>query len=249
MLILFTVLGLIFGSFLNVLIYRLPLNQSIIFPSSYCPYCQKKINWFHNIPLLSFFFLKGVSNCCNKKISIRYPIVELISSTLWIWSYYYLNTAIDQAIFLIIGSCLLTIFFTDLNHFFISFELNLIIFISSLSYFLINDLGNIKYHFLSMFLLSFYFLILMLLSSYLLKKDTMGYGDIVLIAVVTFWLGLIDGLLIIFFASLFSIIHWLILKISSNKKDIILPFGSTISLATILIFVLKHTLQIETNLF
>tara|TARA_Y100001970_G_scaffold32278_1_gene40147 strand:+ start:3484 stop:4233 length:750 start_codon:yes stop_codon:yes gene_type:complete len=249
MLILFTLLGLIFGSFINVLIHRLPLNQSIVFPSSYCPYCKKNINWSHNIPIVSFLFLKGKSSCCNKKISIRYPIVELISSMLWVWSYYYLNSVIDQAIFLIIGSCLLTIFFTDCNHFIIPFELNLIIFISSLSYFLTNDLGNIKYHFFSMFLLSFYFLILMLLSSYLLKKDTMGYGDIILIAVVTFWLGLIDGLLIVFFASLLSITHWLILKISSNKKDIILPFGSTISLATILIFVLKHTLEIETNLF
>ena len=55
MLILFIFLGLIFGSFLNVLIHRLPLQQSIVFPSSYCPHCQKDINWFYNIPLISFF--------------------------------------------------------------------------------------------------------------------------------------------------------------------------------------------------
>ena len=89
----------------------------------------------------------------------------------------------------------------------------------------------------------------MLLSSYLLKKDTMGYGDIILISVVTFWIGLIDGLIVIFFASLFSIIHWLILRITSNNKDIILPFGSTISFAAILIYIIKYTLQIDTNLF
>jgi prepilin signal peptidase PulO-like enzyme (type II secretory pathway) len=100
-----------------------------------------------------------------------------------------------------------------------------------------------------MFLLAFYFLVLMLLSSYLLKKDTMGYGDIILISVTTFWMGLIDGLLIIFFASLFSIVHWLILKITSSNEKIILPFGSTVSLAAILIFIIKHTLQFDTNLF
>ena len=89
----------------------------------------------------------------------------------------------------------------------------------------------------------------MLLSSYLLKKETMGYGDIILIAVISFWVGFIDSLLIIFFASLFSIIHWLILRVTSKKKDIILPFGSTIALAALMIFILKNTLHIETNFF
>lgn len=249
MLILFILLGLIFGSFLNVLIHRLPLQQSIVFPSSYCPHCQKDINWFYNIPLISFFLLKGLSDCCNKKISIRYPIVELISSILWVWSYYYLNGIINQIFFLIIASCLITIFFTDFNHFFIPIELNLIIFISSLFNFLVHGSETLQYHFFSMFLLASYFLVLMLLSSYLLKKDTMGYGDIILISVTTFWMGLIDGLLIIFFASLFSIIHWLILRIANSNKNIILPFGSTVSLAAILIFIIKHTLQFDTNLF
>ncbi len=249
MLILFIVLGLIFGSFLNVLIHRLPLHQSIAFPSSYCPHCKISINWIYNIPVISYFVLKGRSNCCAEKISIRYPIVELISSMLWVWSYFYLNGIANQIFFLIIASCLLTILFTDFNHFFIPVELNIIIFISSLFNLLINDSSKIQDHFFSMFLLSFYFLVLMLLSSYLLKKDTMGYGDIILIAVTTFWVGLIDGLLIIFFASFFSIIHWLILRFTKNNKNIILPFGSTISLAAILIFIIKYTLHIDTNLF
>jgi leader peptidase (prepilin peptidase) / N-methyltransferase len=249
MLILFIVLGLIFGSFINVLIHRLPLNESIAFPSSYCPNCKTNINWFNNIPLISFLLLKGKSNCCNNNISIRYPVVELLSSILWIWSYFYIDGLINQIFFIIIVSCLLTIFFTDFNHFYIPFELNLIIFLSALVNLLISNIENIQYHFFSMMVLSIYFLVLLLLSSYLLKKDTMGYGDIILISVVTFWIGLIDGLIVIFFASLFSIIHWLILRITSNNKDIILPFGSTISFAAILIYIIKYTLQIDTNLF
>jgi len=249
MVILFIVLGLVFGSFLNVLIHRLPLRQSIAFPSSYCPHCKININWMYNIPVISYFMLKGISNCCGEKISIRYPIVELISSTLWVWSYFYLNGVSNQIFFLIISSCLLAIMFTDFNHFFIPIELNIIIFISSLFNLLINNSSKIQDHFFSMFLLSIYFLVLMLLSSYLLKKDTMGYGDIILIAVTTFWVGLIDGLLIIFFASFFSIIHWLILRFTSTNQNIILPFGSTISLAAILIFIIKYTLHIDTNLF
>ena len=89
----------------------------------------------------------------------------------------------------------------------------------------------------------------MLLTSYLLRKDTMGYGDIILIGSITFWVGFFDSLLIIFFASLFSIIHWLILRVISNEKVIILPFGTSIALATLIIFILKNTLHIETYIF
>ena len=100
-----------------------------------------------------------------------------------------------------------------------------------------------------MLLLSGYFLVLMFLISFLLKKDAMGYGDIILIGVMGFWVGLIDGLLIVFMASVLSIIHWFFLKFINKKEEVILPFGSTISLAGILIYILKITLHIDTNFF
>ena len=246
---LFLLLGLIFGSFLNVLIYRLPNNKSIIFPSSYCISCKGPLRWFHNIPIVSFCILKGKSSCCNKQISLRYPFVELISSVLWVWSYYSIDTPSEQILFLIMASCLLVILFTDYMYFFIPIELNLLMFLSCLVTFVVSDSNNLSSHFFSMFLLSAYFLCLMLITSFLMKKDTMGYGDIILIAVLAFWLGLFDIFLIVFFASLFSIIHWLILKIVKKSNNIVLPFGSTISLATILLVIVKITLQIETNFF
>ncbi len=247
---LIAVLGLIFGSFLNVIIYRLPKEESIVFPGSKCPKCCTPIEWYHNIPVLSFIKLKGKTFCCNQNISLRYPIVELLSMLLWIWSYFYLDGLNNQFFFIVIASCLLSIFFTDLNQFYIPLELNVLIFISALTNFLVIDSYDLKFHFYSMISITIYFLVIMLLSSYLLKKETMGYGDIILIAVISFWVGFIDSLLIIFFASLFSIIHWLILRVSSNKKnDIILPFGSTIALAALMIFILKNTLHIETIFF
>lgn len=249
MILLYISLGAIFGSFLNVLIHRMPLNKSIMFPSSHCPKCKESIRWHNNIPIISYLLLKGQCGYCDKNISFRYPIIELVSSLLWVWTYYYIDTYQNQFLFLIISSCLLVIFFTDYDHFFIPIELNFLIFISTLFNFLIFDINNLKYHFFSMSILSGYFLLILLLSSYLLKKETMGYGDIILIAVTTFWVGLIDGMIIVFIASIFSIIHWLVLKINTKDKNIILPFGSTISLAAILLFVLKHTFKIETNLF
>ena len=246
---LIAVLGLIFGSFLNVIIYRLPNEESIVFPGSKCPKCSTPIEWYHNIPVLSFIKLKGKTFCCHQNISLRYPIVELLSMLLWIWSYFYLDGLINQFFFIIIASCLLSIFFTDLNHFYIPLELNVLIFISALTNYLVIDSYDLKFHFYSMISITIYFLVIMLLSSYLLKKETMGYGDIILIASISFWVGFIDSLLIIFFASLFSIIHWLILRASSKNKDIILPFGSTIALAALMVFILKNTLHIETNFF
>ena len=121
----YIVLGAIVGSFLNVLIHRLPINQSIIFPSSHCVHCKVSIPWYYNIPILSFLFLKGSSNCCHNSISIRYLFVEIISVLLWIWCYYYIFNINDQILFLIISSSLLVIIFTDYNHFYIPIELNI----------------------------------------------------------------------------------------------------------------------------
>lgn len=72
------VLGTVFGSFANVLIHRLPINQSIVFPASYCPHCKTKIVWYYNIPIISFFILGGRCKWCNNKISILYPVVEFV---------------------------------------------------------------------------------------------------------------------------------------------------------------------------
>ena len=244
----YIVLGAIFGSFLNVLIHRLPINRSIISPSSHCIYCKVSIPWYYNIPILSFLFLKGSSNCCHNSISIRYLFVEIISVLLWIWCYYYIFNINDQILFLIISSSLLVIIFTDYNHFYIPIELNILMFISCLFLYIYIDF-DLWYHFFSMLLLSGYFLVLMFLISFLLKKDAMGYGDIILIGVMGFWLGLIDGLLIVFMASVLSIIHWFFLKFINKKEEVILPFGSTISLAGILVYILKITLHIDTNFF
>ncbi len=74
------IIGAVFGSFLNVLIIRLPQNISIVRPRSYCPKCNNTILWYNNIPIISFFLLKGKCSFCNEKISKQYPLVEVLSA-------------------------------------------------------------------------------------------------------------------------------------------------------------------------
>ena len=76
-------LGLIVGSFLNVVIYRLPLDQSVIKPGSFCPHCKKEVRWFQNIPLFSYLFLRGKCGSCKSSISWRYPLVEFLTAFLF----------------------------------------------------------------------------------------------------------------------------------------------------------------------
>lgn len=78
------IVGLCIGSFLNVVILRAFSNESIVFPSSKCPKCQKPLKWHHNIPVFSFLFLKGKCAFCAEKISIQYPIVELVTGLLFV---------------------------------------------------------------------------------------------------------------------------------------------------------------------
>lgn len=79
---LFFLLGACIGSFYNVVIYRMPLGLSLIKPPSFCPTCKKRIPIYHNLPILGWLFLRGKSACCGNKISVQYPLVELLCAFL-----------------------------------------------------------------------------------------------------------------------------------------------------------------------
>ena len=116
--ILVAVLGLCVGSFLNVVIYRVPNKMSIAFPNSHCPNCKEPIKWYDNIPLFSYIFLRGKCRHCNERISIKYPFVELLNAIMWVLCLYvfYRFGAVVYISFMIVSSILIVISFIDFEH-------------------------------------------------------------------------------------------------------------------------------------
>ncbi len=85
------IFGAMIGSFLNVVIYRIPKGESIVFPSSKCQSCEKSLKWWHNIPIFSWLFLRGKCHFCNAKISAQYPVVEFLTGTIFVALYFKLG--------------------------------------------------------------------------------------------------------------------------------------------------------------
>lgn len=115
--------GLLFGSFLNVVIYRLPLGESIVFPGSHCPYCNAEINWYDNIPVISYvFLLQGRCRSCRARISPVYPAVELLVACLYLLVFVIHRSQISVgawlpfAVDIVFVSLIVPLVFIDLRH-------------------------------------------------------------------------------------------------------------------------------------
>jgi leader peptidase (prepilin peptidase)/N-methyltransferase len=108
--------GAIVGSFLNVCIYRLPRGASIVWPASACPHCGRGLEWYENIPVLSYLFLRGRCRTCRAPISPRYPIVEALTAAMFGLGWWYFGPGALLASRLILGCALIVLFAIDLEH-------------------------------------------------------------------------------------------------------------------------------------
>lgn len=226
------IIGICIGSFLNICIDRMPKNQSIAFSSFRCQTCQHSLMGIDLIPILSYLGLKGKCRYCEKKISLQYPIIELLNGVLYVGLYLqYSLTPIFFAL-AILGSLLLVITIIDLKCQIIPDEL--IIFGLAVC---------IPFHITSVYGITFLngiggFLIGggIFLAIALVTNGAMGGGDIKLMAMLGLWFGITNILIITmlaFFIGAIISILLLIFKIK-NRKDMI-PFGPFIALATIIV--------------
>lgn len=108
------IIGLCIGSFLNVVVLRAFSNESIAYPASKCPKCNTPLKWYHNIPVLSYLFLRGKCGFCRDKISIQYPIVELITGLLFVATFLKFGPSINMFFMLVIVGLFVVLATTDI---------------------------------------------------------------------------------------------------------------------------------------
>ena len=234
MIVIFFIMGLIFGSFYNVVAYRLSNNISLINPvRSMCPNCKKELGILELIPIFSYVFLKGKCAGCSEKISLFYPFIELLTGISFALSYYLSGFSIDLLIMLILFSYFSIVIYSDFKYMIIPDEVTIVTVILTLILIIIKGLYlNILVGFIS-FLSTYLFAKVI---SVILKKDAMGGGDIKLM----FFVGLLlnYNALLAFFISSFLAFPAAFYVTVKNKNSKI-AFGPFILLATIIIYIFK----------
>ena len=109
------IIGLCIGSFLNVVILRALSNESIVFPASKCPKCQTPLKWWHNIPVISYIGLGGKCAFCKEKISIQYPIIELLTGLIFTYVFLKFGLSVNTLFFMAISAVLIVLAGTDIK--------------------------------------------------------------------------------------------------------------------------------------
>lgn len=236
------ILGTIFGSFLNVCIHRFPREQSIIWPGSKCPSCKKPIAWYDNIPVLSFFILGGQCRSCQVKISFRYWIVEVITGLVYLWIWFRFGVSVYGVVAAILFSLLLVATVVDLEHEIIPDEISLgglvcgLVLsglLPSLHYELIWWRGLLQ-SLIGLLIGGGVIYLIGTIGNLIFRKDSMGGGDIKLLAMIGSFLGWQKVMLVFFFAPVFALPFGLYFKFIKKKE--IIPFGPFLSLAGWLAF-------------
>ncbi len=220
------ILGAVIGSFLNVCIYRIPAGESIVSPRSRCPKCGSGINWYQNIPILSYLLLGGKCASCKVHIPLRYPMVEALTGLLFVIVIYLFGFSWATPVYWLFTASLVAITFIDLDHqiipdvislpgivigFACSFGIPWVSWTDSILGILIG--GG------SLFLVAF-------LYEILTKKEGMGGGDIKLLAMLGAFLGWQAVLPIVFISSfLGSLVGVPLMLLKKADGKLAIPFG------------------------
>ena len=228
--------GALVGSFLNVVIVRLPEEGgSVVFPASHCPVCKKPISWYDNIPLLSFLFLRGRCRQCGGRISWRYPLVEALTALLSLALYQHFGPTILFPIYFVFCAALLAVIFIDFQHQIIPDVISLPGIVVGFALSFVNPFVTWQDAGLGILFGggSFY---LLALGYYLLtKREGMGGGDIKLLAMIGAFLGWQSLPFVVFGSSLLGTVAgvWAMIKQRKGGKTVI-PYGPFLAIAALL---------------
>ena len=220
------IFGICIGSFLNVLIYRIPNNIGVSKGSSFCPNCNHNLYWADLVPVVSYIVLLGKCNYCKKPISFRYPFVEFLTGVLFALSFFIYGFSLNAFVYCIVSACLVSLAFIDFDETYIPDRFNITIFICGLILLIFTKDITILDRIIGLFAISVPLLIVSKVS------DGMGEGDVKLFAACGLLLGWKLILLTMLMSSVMAALVgvFLIVTKKANGKTAI-PFGPYIAVA------------------
>jgi leader peptidase (prepilin peptidase)/N-methyltransferase len=196
--------GSVIGSFLNVVIARLPRGESVVHPRSRCPGCGAPIAWYDNVPVLSWLLLRARCRRCRTRISARYPLVELLVAVLGALAVQRHGVAPAAAVELAFGAFLVALAFIDLDTWLLPFSLSLPFAALGLAagWLQLAPSGSLGVSLLGGGVGFLAFLVVHLVGEKVFKREAMGFGDVVLLGGIGAWLGAWSLLPVILLSSL-----------------------------------------------
>lgn len=242
-------LGLIFGSFLNVVIYRLPRGQFFASQRSYCPHCEALIPFYRNIPLVSYLLLLGKSKCCNQRIHWHYPLVELLAGVFAVWAYYqhpffhllkpnviHHHEAIRYVHMIFFTYIIIVCAFIDLAHMIIPDKISLPMIAVAPLLSLVHPELTLRSSMYGI-LLGGGIIYGIAWSYYLIRRiEGIGMGDAKLLAFIGGWLGYQGVLPTLLFGSAIGSIYGISMSVIARKSQLktAIPFGPFLSFGCLL---------------
>jgi leader peptidase (prepilin peptidase)/N-methyltransferase len=245
-------IGLAIGSFLNVLIVRIPKGENVAFPPSHCPKCDNPLKWWHNIPLVSWIVLRGKCAYCQSPISKLYPIVELITGLIFL--IVAMKTGLNAHWFVVslIFALLLALSVIDFEYYAVPDSLNFTALVLALLLpvvdfgwdWIVGDLEDFDLYrhalilsFKNAAIMGAAFFILGQVVKFLIKKDALGEADIVIAATMGALLGFPLVLMAIYVAALLAIVPALF------ARGHMVPFVPFLALGTWIVYIFAPTFQ------
>ncbi len=218
------IFGIVMGSFLNVLIYRIPNNENIAFPASKCQSCQTELKWYHNIPIFSWLFLRGKCAFCNDSISMQYPLIEFLTGIIAVLLFFKLGLVWYLPFVFLTFFLLLGLVMIDFKYMAVPDSLNLLAL--AISIIGVNAIESLQYALMA----SGGFVLLRYYLFYFLKKEPMGEGDIIVAGTMGALLGFPLFFYAVFLSALLAMIPSLL------AKDNAVPFVPFLAIATFIVY-------------
>ncbi|MDF1879790.1 prepilin peptidase [Sulfurimonas sp. MAG313] len=227
-------IGLVFGSFLNVLIARIPHNENVAFPASHCPKCKTPLKIYHNIPLFSWLFLRGKCAFCKEKISIQYPIVELLSGIIFGAVFFKLGFGYMALMISLSFSFLLALSVIDFYIKMVPDSLNLLAMTTAMMAAL--SLEGFVINFQHTLLFVGGFALLRFYLSYFMKREALGEGDLMVAGTMGAMVGIQLGLMAIFVSALLALPIMLIMRNETDESKMV-PFVPFLAMALFIVYI------------